>query len=572
MLPTYLSTPPSPTVRVEKASVRVEKATSELLLGPDWTMNMDICDSINSDPLHAKDFVKAVKKRLQNKNPRIQFLTLTLLETMIKNCGDFVHFQVVDREILPEMVKLVRKTTDMQVRDKVLVLLDSWQEAFGGPEGKYPQYYFAYAELKTSGFQFPQHQKDSALIYTPAMLVGGQPQVGYGIPSGSTERLGEVMASETRNFSLSDLGNIRTIMELFNDMLQAVNQEDRGAIKDEVISDLANQCRVNQKKLLQLINSTENEELMGEALALNDSLQAVLAKHDAIASGSALPPETHGMSRISAPAPSVSYQFEDKDDEETVVAGLANRSSIQKSTGDDVSPAWSDMTTVASTAGVSEASPSVAGNALVPLDPTTPVTATNKEQDMIDLLGLTLSTNPSPQTPVAPPPPPPNMNQNPFSADPPPQALTSNEECIAYNSYVVPWAQRSSLPHQDVAQYPHNYTPWNSNPQVSSNPFLSQSSFQYPASQSPSAPLQPQAPSHSMALQKLNSFGSRENQLNPSNALKQTGSPAAHKPFIMPDKLFDDLIELRNPDGSLKSRSASTLWGSSGQGMSGGRK
>lgn len=39
---------------------------------------------------------------------------------------------------------------DMQVRDKVLMMLDSWQEAFGGPRGKYPQYYSAYDELRVS--------------------------------------------------------------------------------------------------------------------------------------------------------------------------------------------------------------------------------------------------------------------------------------------------------------------------------------------------------------------------------------------------------------------------------------
>ena len=36
----------------------------------------------------------------------------------------------------------------LQVKDKVLILLDSWQEAFGGPGAKYPQYYWSYIELK----------------------------------------------------------------------------------------------------------------------------------------------------------------------------------------------------------------------------------------------------------------------------------------------------------------------------------------------------------------------------------------------------------------------------------------
>lgn len=45
----------------------------------------------------------------------------------------------------------------MQLRDKVLVLLDSWQEAFGGPSGKHPHYYWAYEELRVSMTLIAEH-------------------------------------------------------------------------------------------------------------------------------------------------------------------------------------------------------------------------------------------------------------------------------------------------------------------------------------------------------------------------------------------------------------------------------
>ena len=44
--------------------------------------------------------------------------------------------------------------TTMGVRETILVLLDSWQEAFGGAGGKYPQFYWSYEELRVSFFIF----------------------------------------------------------------------------------------------------------------------------------------------------------------------------------------------------------------------------------------------------------------------------------------------------------------------------------------------------------------------------------------------------------------------------------
>ncbi|KAH0455677.1 hypothetical protein IEQ34_015709 [Dendrobium chrysotoxum] len=553
---------------------RVEKATSSLLMGPNWMMNMEISNSVNSNPWKAKAFVKAVKKRLQNKNSKVQFLALKLLETMMKNCGDFVHFQVVELGILQEMVKIVRKTRNMQVREKILVLLESWQETFGGPNGKYPQYYYTYAELKRSGLRFPQNQRDDDLPIT------NQPQVGYGMPSDSVERLDEVMASERYDSSFSDLANIQSVMDLFNNMLQAVNPKDQSTIRDEVVIDLANQCRLNQKKLMRLINTTENDSLLGEALVMNDNLQILISKHDALTSPSDPTPLLD---------PAMIEQSDDREDEEDGFSHLANRNSVLKQTGEqEVSPNKNGINTAISVISAAEGSSSINSNALIAFDPPGQTDSSKNEVDMIDLLSLTLSENQSPQTEPVPPPLPTQSNQNrdPFSSSYIHvehhnylQPLMSNEAYnTTSNSYFAQWAQpevvqlmqTSPVFLQPLPPDPTDYpaTSWTS-PEASLNPFLSTTytQTQYAESQS-SLPLSSYAfnvtAQDSKAPQNLKLFRSKETNLSAN--LKLTEPSTAPKPY-MPDNLFEDLIKLRNSDGSLKSRNASSLWGLSGQGM-----
>ncbi|MCO5610988.1 hypothetical protein L7F22_065236 [Adiantum nelumboides] len=94
------------------------------------------------------------------------------------------------------------------------------------------------------------------------------------------------------------------------------------AVKDDIIVQLVEQCRSYKKSILLLVNTTSDETLLCQGLALNDELQRALAKHDAISSGSPLPREPSRGS----PRKFASYDHEDEDVEDEF-SQLAHRQS-----------------------------------------------------------------------------------------------------------------------------------------------------------------------------------------------------------------------------------------------------
>lgn len=107
----------------------VEEATAESLDEPDWATNLELCDMINHEKISSIDMIRAIKKRIMLKNARIQYLTLVLLETVVKNC-EKAFSEVAAERVLDEMVKMIDDPqTVVNNRNKALILIEAWGES-----------------------------------------------------------------------------------------------------------------------------------------------------------------------------------------------------------------------------------------------------------------------------------------------------------------------------------------------------------------------------------------------------------------------------------------------------------
>lgn len=78
----FKGTPPPPTDPLEKhVTDLVEKATSEELIAPDWSLMLEVVDFVNSNPAaHSDKTCKAMNRMLHKRPPstKTQLLTCTV--------------------------------------------------------------------------------------------------------------------------------------------------------------------------------------------------------------------------------------------------------------------------------------------------------------------------------------------------------------------------------------------------------------------------------------------------------------------------------------------------------------
>ena len=248
----------------------IERATSALLIGPDWSTNLELCDFINREPECAGDAVRALRRQLKSSETKVVFLALSAAEGCVKNCAVHMHSAMASKDFMADMATVATrapKPGDPMGEDaqrKALELIQEWALAF---QHRMPAFENTYSSLRAKGVRFPAPPADSAPIFTPQPSASSPSQ-----PAGSPKADGDAEGDAELRKLESDLVVVVEKIKLCREMLP----ESPGIESDEVLAEIVGFLEACKPRVVELVeagmNGVLSEETLGKCLAINDAL------------------------------------------------------------------------------------------------------------------------------------------------------------------------------------------------------------------------------------------------------------------------------------------------------------
>lgn len=108
----------------------------------DLALNLEISDSVRSKAAPAEEVLKIMRKRLYDRNPNVQILTLHLLDLLVKNGGQHFFIESVRKEFvdsyIAQLMSLVNQNRNPEVVELMLEYFQTWALASKTkPEAQY---------------------------------------------------------------------------------------------------------------------------------------------------------------------------------------------------------------------------------------------------------------------------------------------------------------------------------------------------------------------------------------------------------------------------------------------------
>ncbi|XP_034078608.1 target of Myb protein 1 isoform X5 [Gymnodraco acuticeps] len=313
---------------------RIESATNSNLPSDDWTLNMEICDAINSAEEGPKDAVRALKKRIMgNKNFKEVMLTLTVLETCVKNCGYRFHILVTTRDFVEGVLVraiIPRNNPPLVVHDRVLSIVQAWADAFrSSPD--LTGVVSVYEDLRRKGLEFPMTELDG---YSPEQAPKKCSELKLALEGNNA-----LTPSQIKQLKV-ELGVVRTNLTTMSDMMSQMDPVTVKQTDMELLEQLYSVCKEMQDRIVKVVPRLSEEKLIEELLAANDEMNTAFTRYQRFERRI---PNGHNTAEKSHTYVNLTSDFDLTP--ESGVASVTNDSSFSLSKADSVSSQMARLST-----------------------------------------------------------------------------------------------------------------------------------------------------------------------------------------------------------------------------------
>ncbi|KAJ0001483.1 hypothetical protein NQD34_006503 [Periophthalmus magnuspinnatus] len=259
----------------------IEKATSSSLPSEDWALNMEICDIVNAAEEGPRDAVRAIKKRIVgNKNFKEVMMTLTVLETCVKNCGYRFHVLVTTRDFIEGVLVrsiIPRNNPPAVLHDRVLSIIQAWADAFrSSPD--LTGVVSVYEDLRRKGLEFPTVELEGYSSHQ------NHKEVKTWLPLPLLSFCANTVVFLNLFFSWgpqlkSELAVVRSNLITMSEMMSQLDPVTVKQADMELLEQLYSVCKEMQERIAKVVPRLSEEKLIEELLATNDEMNTAFSRY-----------------------------------------------------------------------------------------------------------------------------------------------------------------------------------------------------------------------------------------------------------------------------------------------------